>query len=68
MTRFFQALGSNATDAATQVFAHIAQALQRQVDLLAYIDVFWCLSSLGTVMAPLALTLRSIDMNAPARH
>jgi DHA2 family multidrug resistance protein len=42
--------------------------LQTQVDLLAYIDVFWALALIGAIMAPLALTLRSIDMNAPARH
>ncbi|CAM5438249.1 Multidrug resistance protein B OS=Afipia felis OX=1035 GN=emrB_2 PE=4 SV=1 [Afipia felis] len=68
MTRFFQAQGSNATDAAAQAFAYIAQTLQTQVDLLAYIDVFWALALIGAIMAPLALTLRSIDMNAPARH
>jgi len=68
MTHFFQSQGSNATDAAAQAFAYIAQTLQKQVNLLAYVDVFWWLALIGAVMAPLALTLRSIDMNAPARH
>jgi len=68
VTHFFEAQGSNATDAAAQALAYIAQMLQQQVNLLAYIDVFWWLSLIGAVMAPLALTLRSIDMNAPARH
>ncbi len=68
VTHFFQAQGANATDAAAQAFAYIAQTLQTQVNLLAYIDVFWALTLMGAIMAPLALTLRSIDMNAPARH
>jgi DHA2 family multidrug resistance protein len=68
MTHFFQAQGSNATDAAAQAFAYVAQTLQKQVNLLAYVDVFWWLALIGAVMAPLALTLRSIDMNAPTRH
>ena len=68
VTRFFQAQGSSATDAAAQAFGYIAQTLQTQVNLLAYIDVFWALTLIGAIMAPLALTLRSIDMNAPARH
>ncbi len=68
VTRFFQAQGSSATDAAAQAFGYIAQTLQTQVNLLAYIDVFWALALIGAIMAPLALTLRSIDMNAPARH
>lgn len=68
VTRFFEAQGSSAHDAAAQAFAYIAQMMQQQVNLLAYIDVFWWLSLIGAVMAPLALTLRSIDMKAPARH
>ncbi len=40
MTRYFQAQGSNASDAASQAVAWVGQTFQRQIDLLAYIDVF----------------------------
>src|SRR3569623_1568808 len=68
MTQFFQWQGSRATDAAAQAFTYIALTLLKQVNLLAYVDDFWWLALIGAVMAPLALTLRSIAMNAPARH
>jgi MFS transporter, DHA2 family, multidrug resistance protein len=67
MTRFFQAQGSNASDAAGQAVAWVGQTLQHQVDLLAYIDVFWTLAVIGALMVPVALSLRSIDLKAPAR-
>src|SRR5207302_9561620 len=41
MTRFFQARGWNASDAASQAIAWVGQALQQQIDLLAYMDAFW---------------------------
>src|SRR5204863_9328293 len=44
MTRFFQAQGSNATDAASQAIAWVGRTLQQQVDFLAYIDVSWTLA------------------------
>jgi MFS transporter, DHA2 family, multidrug resistance protein len=69
MTRYFQASGSNASDAAGQAIAWVGQTLQRQIDLLAYIDVFWTLSILGLLMIPVALSLRSIDLGAaPKGH
>ncbi len=67
MTRFFEAQGSNAADAAQQAIAFVGQTLQQQVDLLAYIDVFWSLAMVGFVMIPLALILRRVDTHAPAR-
>jgi DHA2 family multidrug resistance protein len=67
VTRYFQAQGSNASDAASQAIAWVGQALQRQIDFLAYIDVFWTLAVIGALMIPLALSMRSIDLNAPAR-
>jgi DHA2 family multidrug resistance protein len=67
MTRFFQAQGSNATDAAGQAIAWVGQTLQQQVDLLAYIDVFRSLAIIGALMIPIALTLKSIDLKGPAR-
>ena len=67
MTRFFQAQGSNASDAASQAVAWVGQTLQRQVDLLAYIDVFWMLSIIGLVMIPLALIIKPVDLTAPPK-
>jgi MFS transporter, DHA2 family, multidrug resistance protein len=67
MTKFFQTQGSNAADAAAQATAWVGQTLQHQVDLLAYIDVFWTLAMIGAIMVPIALSLRSIDLQAPAR-
>jgi MFS transporter, DHA2 family, multidrug resistance protein len=67
MTRFFQAQGSNAPDAAGQAIAWVGQTLQHQIDLLAYIDVFWALAMVGAVMVPIALSLKPIDLHAPAR-
>jgi MFS transporter, DHA2 family, multidrug resistance protein len=67
VTRFFQAQGSNASDAAGQAIAWVGQTLQHQIDLLAYIDVFWTLAVIGALMVPVALSMRSIDLNSPAR-
>jgi DHA2 family multidrug resistance protein len=66
MTRFFQSQGSNASDAASQAIAWIGQTLQRQIDLLAYIDVFWLLMVVGIIMIPVALVIKPIDLSAPA--
>ena len=67
MTHFFQLHGSNAPDAASQAIAQIGQTLQHQVDLLAYIDVFWSLAVIGAVMVPIALSLRHMDLKTPPR-
>jgi len=67
MTRFFQAQGSNASDASGQALAWVGETLQHQIDLLAYIDVFWMLAMIGVIMIPIALSLRTIDLGAPAR-
>ncbi len=67
MTRYFEAQGSNAIDAAAQATAWIGRVLQHQVNLLAYIDVFRSLAIIGAIMIPIALTLKSIDLRAPAR-
>ena len=67
MTQFFLAQGSNASGAAGQAVAWVGQTLRQQVDLLAYIDVFWTLAIIGALMVPIALSLRTIDLNAPAR-
>ena len=67
MTRYFQAQGSNASDAASQAIAWVGRTLQQQVDLLAYIDVFWTLAVIAVLMIPTAAVLRPIDLRAPAR-
>jgi DHA2 family multidrug resistance protein len=67
MTRYFQAQGSNASDAASQAIAWVGQTLQQQVALLAYIDVFWMLAVVGSLMIPLALIIEPIDLRAPAK-
>jgi MFS transporter, DHA2 family, multidrug resistance protein len=67
MTRFFQAQGSNASDAASQAVAEVGRILQQQVDLLAYIDVFWTLAVVAVLMIPTAAVLRPINLNAPAK-
>ncbi|MGY3293459.1 hypothetical protein ACVWWP_006526 [Bradyrhizobium sp. LM3.6] len=67
MTRFFQAQGSNASDAASQAVAWVGRTLQQQVDLLAYIDVFWTLAIIALLMIPTAAVLRPIKLGAPAR-
>ena len=67
MTRFFQAQGSNASDAAAQATAWVGRTLQTQVDFLAYIDVFWTLSVIGALMIPLAMIIKPVDLRAPAK-
>ena len=67
VTLYFRSQGSNASEAASQATAWVGQTLQRQVDLLAYIDVFWMLAIIGALMLPLALILKSIDLSSPAK-
>ncbi|MBW7960808.1 DHA2 family efflux MFS transporter permease subunit [Bradyrhizobium sp. BR 10261] len=67
MTRYFQAQGSNASDAASQAVAWVGRTLQQQVDFLAYIDVFWTLAIIAVLMIPTAAVLRPINLGAPAR-
>ena len=67
MTRFFQARGSNASDAASQAIAWVGQSLQQQINLLAYMDAFWSLAMVGLVMIPLAFAIKTIDLRAPAK-
>ncbi|WIW48120.1 DHA2 family efflux MFS transporter permease subunit [Bradyrhizobium sp. 62B] len=67
MTRYFQAQGSNASDAASQALAWVGRTLQQQVDLLAYIDVFWTLAIVAVLMIPTAAVLRPIKLGGPAR-
>lgn len=67
LTQYFIARGSGQSDAAGQAIAWIGQTLQRQVDLLAYIDVFWSLAMVALVMIPIALLMRPINLAAPPK-
>jgi DHA2 family multidrug resistance protein len=65
VTRYFTEHGSSQADAASRAIGWIGQTIQHQVNLLAYIDVFWSLSLVGLIMIPIALTVKSIDLKAP---
>ncbi|MEH2472728.1 DHA2 family multidrug resistance protein [Nitrobacteraceae bacterium AZCC 2161] len=67
VTQYFVSHGSSQADAASQAIRWIGQTLQRQVDLLAYIDVFWLLAIVGLVMIPIALIIRPINLAAPPK-
>jgi DHA2 family multidrug resistance protein len=67
VTRYFQAHGSNASDAAAQALAWVGKILQQQVDFLAYIDVFWLLALIALLMIPIASIIRPIDLRAPPK-
>jgi DHA2 family multidrug resistance protein len=47
--------------------AIVGQAVQSQVTILAYIDVFVVLGVVAAVMVPMALTLRSVNRSAGAK-
>ena len=67
VTQYFVNRGSSPTDAANQAIGWIGQTIQRQVDLLSYIDVFWSLAMIGLIMIPIALTLKPINLGAPPK-
>jgi MFS transporter, DHA2 family, multidrug resistance protein len=66
----FVAQGSAPLDAQHQAVGWIAQAVQQQATLLAYIDVFWSTAVVALLLVPLALSLRPIDPAArrPVGH
>jgi len=67
VTRYFTDHGSSPTDAASRAIGWIGQTIQHQVNLLAYIDVFWSLSLVGLAMIPIALAIKPIDLKAPPK-
>ncbi|MDB5655559.1 MAG: putative multidrug resistance protein [Tardiphaga sp.] len=67
VTQYFIAHGSSQADAASRAIGWIGQTIQRQVDLLAYIDVFFSLAIVGAVMIPIALTIKPINLAAPPK-
>ncbi len=62
--------GSSLALAQQQAFTWIAQQVQTQSTLLAYIDVFWALMLISAAAVPLALTLRKVKLGgrAPVAH
>jgi DHA2 family multidrug resistance protein len=48
--------------------AYIGQMLQTQVDILAYIDVFYALALVAVIMIPLSLSLRSVKRTVAGVH
>ena len=70
-TAFFEKQGANALHARDLAFGWIAQTLNSQSVLLAYIDVFWVSALFAGLMVPLVLLLlKRIDLSAgrPAVH
>ena len=45
----------------------IGETVQQQASYLAYIDVFLVLSVLAAALAPLAVTLRAVDLKRASR-
>jgi MFS transporter, DHA2 family, multidrug resistance protein len=66
MTEYFAAQGSSLAQAQQQAFAWIAQQVQLQASLLAYIDVFWTLMLVSAAAVPLALIMRKVKLGARA--
>jgi MFS transporter, DHA2 family, multidrug resistance protein len=64
-TAFFQAQGANALHARDLALAWVAQTLNSQSTLLAYVDVFWVSALFAAAMVPLVLLLlKRVDMTA----
>ncbi len=66
-TDYFIAHGTSAAEAQQQAFAWIAQQVQMQASLLAYVDVFWTLMLVAIAAVPLALILRKSKPPADAQ-
>jgi MFS transporter, DHA2 family, multidrug resistance protein len=64
-TDYFLSQGSSLAQAQQQAFVWIAQQVQKQATLLAYIDVFWALTVISAAAVPLALILRKVQLGAP---
>jgi DHA2 family multidrug resistance protein len=65
--RAFTAHGSSLAVARQQAITWIGQQVQIQGALLASMDVFWMLMLISLAAVPLALILRNIKLDAPAR-
>jgi DHA2 family multidrug resistance protein len=71
-SQYFAEHGASAADARSQAIGWIGQQVQTQASYLAFIDVFHVLMLISLAVVPLALILRSIDLNpdkgSPAPH
>jgi DHA2 family multidrug resistance protein len=65
MIDYFAAHGGSLAQAQQQAFAWVAQQVQAQAALLAYIDVFWALMMISAAAVPLALILRKVKLGGP---
>ena len=65
-TDYFLGQGNSLAQAQQRAIAWIADQLQTQSALLAYIDVFWALMLISAAAVPLALTLRTVKLGGPA--
>jgi MFS transporter, DHA2 family, multidrug resistance protein len=70
VTSYFVAQGSSLIEAQQQAFAWIAEQVQIQATLMAYIDVFWTLMLISAASVPAAFILRSVKLGdaAPMAH
>jgi DHA2 family multidrug resistance protein len=66
VSEYFAMRGASPAQAQHQAFAWIAQQVQSQSTLLAYIDVFWALMIISAAAVPLALILRKVKLGGPA--
>jgi DHA2 family multidrug resistance protein len=48
-------------------WARVGRTLQRQIELLAYIDVLWLLMVVRAIVIPVGLILKPVDLGAPAK-
>jgi DHA2 family multidrug resistance protein len=64
---YFASRSSVTGEPAQIAFAAIGQTVQTQAALLSYIDVFFTLGVIAALLAPLALSLRSVDSSATAQ-
>jgi DHA2 family multidrug resistance protein len=66
LTEFFVGQGSSLVTAQRQAVGWIGHTIADQSVLLSYIDVFWGCTLLALLMAPLALTLKSVKLSKAA--
>jgi DHA2 family multidrug resistance protein len=64
---YFAAQPLHGGSASQAALGWIGEAVQQQASYLAYIDVFLVLSVLAAALAPLAVTLRAIDLKHASR-
>jgi MFS transporter, DHA2 family, multidrug resistance protein len=63
---YFAAQPFNGGSPGQTALGWIGQSVQQQASFLSYIDVFLVLSVLAAALAPLALTLRAVDLKRPS--